>query len=45
MVERVQKVTEPDLECNKIELGDSNQAKTLSTEFDADLSIFSGTST
>ena len=41
MVELVQKVTELNLKCDKMELGDSSQAKTLSTEFDADLTVFS----
>ena len=41
MVELVQKVTELNLKGDKMELGDSSQAKTLSTEFDADLTVFS----
>ena len=45
MVDCVQKVTKPDLECDKMELGDSSQAKTLNTEFDADISVFPGAST
>ena len=45
MVERVQKVTELNLKCDKMELGDSSKAKTVSTEFDADLTVFHGIST
>ena len=44
MVELVQKVTELNLKCNKMELGDSSQPKTLSTEFDANLTTFHGIS-
>ena len=41
MVELVQKVSELILKYDKMELGDSSQAKILSTEFDADLTVFS----
>ena len=44
MVELVQKVTELNLKCDKMELGDSSQPKTLITEFDANLTTFHGIS-
>ena len=43
--ERVQTVTGLNLKCDKMEFGHSNQAKTLSAEFDADLTAFLGIST
>ena len=44
VVEHIQKVTEPNLVCDRMELGDLSQAKTLSTEFDANLTTFHGIS-
>ena len=38
-------VAELNLKCDKMELGHSNQAKSLSAEFDADLTAFHGIST
>ena len=40
MVELVQKVTELNLKCDKMEFGDSSQPKALSREFDANLITF-----
>ena len=41
----VQKVTEPNLKYERVEIGDSGNTKALSADFIANLTVFSSTST